>query len=160
MKELIQKWQQLQPRERYLVSPMVAMGVIALFYVSIWAPLHEGVEQAKLTVTSQQKSLTWMQNGVTQILQSKGTRKPVKPASGSLSQRVSKTASSHQIQLTRIQPQKEELNVRIDSVSFDDFLAWLQTMQQQGIEVTSVDLDGSDQAGIVEVRKIILRSAS
>lgn len=161
MNELKQKWQQLESRERQLVSALAAVFAVALFYFAIWSPLQSGVDAAKQRVASQQRNLTWMQESATKIIQSKGQSKTsARKVSGSLSQRVNRTASQHGIKLSRIQPQKNDLSVRIDSVDFNKLLAWVKSMEQQGIQVVSVDLSKEDQPGLTEVRKLLLRSAS
>ena len=161
MNELKHKWQRLEARERQLVSALAAVFVVALFYFVIWSPLHSGLAETERRIQAQEKNLIWMQRSVSRIIQAQGQgNKPSRKASGSLSQRVNRTASQHGIKLSRIQPQKEDLSVRIDRVEFNQLLAWLQTMEQQGIQAISVDLSQDELPGTVEVRKLLLRSAS
>lgn len=160
MNELMQKWQQLETRERRLVAMMGAAIVIGLFYFAIWSPLHDGVANAQQRVKSQQNNLTWMQRSVAQVIQSKGQPSKAANTSGSLSQRVSRSANSYQIRLSRIQPQKGDLSIRIDSVEFNAFLSWLQAMEEQGIQAISLDVSKSDKPGTAEIRRLLLRSAS
>lgn len=161
MNELIQKWRQLETRERQMVSALGVVFVIALFYFLIWSPLHTGVAEAEQRIETQKKNLHWMQSSATQLLQAKGqSASPTRKSSGSLSQKVNRTAGQHGIKLSRIQPQKQDLSVRIDQVEFNKLLAWLETMEQQGIQGVSLDLSREDAPGMVEVRKLLLRSAS
>ncbi|MBD1391102.1 type II secretion system protein M [Neiella sp. HB171785] len=155
---MIEKWQQLQQRERRLLIAMAVAFAVLVFYLLIWQPLHNSVTTGQQRLQAQQNTLEWMRTSVSRVLLSRSaTAQSSAKVSGSLSQRVNRTASQHKIKLSRIQPQKDELSVRIDKAEFNALLAWLQTLQRQRVEVTSIDLSRDDDAGMVQVRKLQLR---
>lgn len=155
---MIERWHQLQPRERHLLIAMAAALGVLLFYLVVWQPMHSAVANGQQRLTSQQNNLEYMRKSVSQVLLSRSaTPRSSAKVSGSLSQRVNRTASQHKITLSRLQPQKNELSVRIEQAEFNVLLAWLQTLQRQRVEVTAIDLSRDDQVGMVEVRKLQLR---
>ncbi|MCM2680885.1 type II secretion system protein GspM [Echinimonas agarilytica] len=154
-----ERWEQLQPRERQLVAGMGVFFGLLLFYVLVWEPLHDGVEQAQQRVETQQDNLIWMQRSAARVILSRDTKpSAASKVSGSISQRINRTASQLNIKLSRIQPQKDEVNVRIDSVDFNSFMTWVQTLEKQRVAVVSADVSRGDLPGHVEVRKLLLRS--
>ena len=155
---LMEKWHQLQQRERRLIMTMGIAVVIALFYFLILGPLQSGVAKTQQGVVAQQKNLKWMQQSVSKIILSRASGSKARKAKGSLSQRVNSSAGQHKVKLSRIQPQKSELNVRIDDVEFDKLLAWMQKLEELNIAVVSADIKRSDVSGHVQVRKLMLRS--
>lgn len=52
-----QWWNQLEERERKLVSIMLPVVFVALFYWLIWQPVHQGLDDANTAVQSQKKQL-------------------------------------------------------------------------------------------------------
>ncbi|MBW8191265.1 type II secretion system protein M [Neiella marina] len=155
---MIEKWHQLQQRERHLLIAMAAAIGILLFYLVVWQPMHDAVTRGEQRLSSQQNTLEWMRKSVSRVLLSRSaTPRSTAKVSGSLSQRVNRSARDHKITLSRLQPQKDELSVRIDQAEFNSLLAWLQTLQRQRVEVVAVDLARDDQVGMVKVRKLQLR---
>ena len=157
MNELKQKWQQLDAKEKKLVSIMIIAIVIGLFYFAIWQPMHNSIADGNKRVAAQQKTLEWMQQSVSKVIQSGGAKAPASTANGSLTQRTNQAAARFKIQLSRVQPQNNELNIRIDNVDFNTFLAWLNELENQGVQATSIDLVKADKIGSVEIRKLQLR---
>ncbi len=160
--QLQHKWRQLDGRERRLVSILAVFVVIALFYFALWSPLQNGVTDARARVENQQNNLAWMQQSANQILASAGNKSSASSsARTSLTQRVNRAAARNKIKISRLQQQRDELNVRLDEeITFNALLTWLDQLEQEGVVASSLDLNKSDRPGFVDVRKLMLKEAS
>ena len=149
-------WSQLEVRERQLLSVMLPLVALALFYWLIWQPLHSHLDAAKTGLQAQQKQLSWTRQGLTTLNAAKGRTQSGQVARGSLSQQVSQLAKAQQIELSRMQPQGAQLDLRIDTVTFDRFLSFLAALESRGVVVEQLNLAASDSAGSVKVRSLRL----
>jgi general secretion pathway protein M len=78
---------------------------------------------------------------------------------GSLTQLVNRTTRSSGIPVARMQPQGDELQVWIDQVAFNDLMAWLEQLEQQGVMIIQSDVSEVDLAGFVKVQRLQLGKA-
>lgn len=147
-------WLQLEDRERRLVSIMAPLVVLALFYWGLWQPLHQHLHDAQTTLHSQKKLLNWTRQSVGTLNAAKGAPRTSQQARGSLSQVVSQLASAHKVEISRLQPQGAQLDVRIERVSFNDFLNFVQQLEKSNIVVQQLHLAASDVPGRVKVRSL------
>lgn len=152
-----EKWQELQPREQQLVLVMSAVIGLFLFVTLVWQPLHNGVENAQKKLTRQQELLVWIQEQTNIYKQNAGNGATNSSSKGSLSSIVNRSASRYQIKIARIQPQGDNLQVWIDTVSFDSLMDWLANLSaKEGISVIGIDLTNDEQSGVVKVRRLQL----
>jgi general secretion pathway protein M len=151
-----EKWQQLNLREQRLVIIMSSVIGIFLLYSVIWQPLNDNLLKANEKLARQQALLVWVSEKTqyfNQINQGKG---PVK-SGGSLSSVINRTANQHQLTITRMQPQGENLQVWIDAASFTQLLFWLEHLaNNEGLQVQNIDLARGDVPGEVRVRRLQL----
>lgn len=153
---MIEYWQNLSERERKLLSAGGILVFIAVLYWGVWSPVADSLEAQQTAVESQQRQLGWMQQQAAEVVQlrSRGSRTK---SSGSLSAVVNRTARELGITLSRIQPQGTSLQVWIDDVPYNQLINWLGTLRsQQGITAASLDLNATDTAGQVKVRRLLL----
>jgi len=148
-------WQQLNVREQKLVIAMGSVIGIFILYSLIWQPLNEGLEKSAKKLARQQALLTWVSENTARYKQiNKGG---IAQGKGSLSSIVNRTARNHQITVTRMQPQGEDLQVWIDEVAFKELLKWLEKLSlSEGLQVKGIDLSRSEQSGTVRVRRLQL----
>ena len=98
----------------------------------------------------------WIQQNALKAIQLSSGANTKAAFTGSLPQAVNQTANRLQIAISRMQPQGEELKVWVDQAPFNDVLSWLQTMENQGIRIITVDLTEADAPGLVKVRSLQL----
>lgn len=148
-------WQQLNTREQRLVLLLSVFVVIFVIYAYVWQPLNDNIEKSKKSIKRKQDLLTWVQENTTRYQQaqqngSTNTRE-------SLSSIVNRTSKMNNINIDRMQPQGDDLQVWIDEISFNQLLSWLATLSQShGLKVKSIDLNKAEQQGVVEVRRLQL----
>ncbi len=148
-------WQQLNIREQRLVVVMSALISIFILYSLIWQPMNESIETSKLKIERQQELLTWVQESAQRYQQAK--RNGGRSSGESLSSIVNRTSRLEKINITRMQPQGDDLQVWIDEISFNQLLSWLEKLaSRDGLQVKNIDLSKADQQGVVRVRRLQL----
>ncbi|RHW77959.1 type II secretion system protein GspM [Colwellia sp. RSH04] len=149
-------WQQLNIREQRLVATMGFAVLVFIIYSLIWQPLNDSLLQSQSKLKRQQSLLTWVQEN-TQHYQNAKKNNSGKKSSGSLSSIINRSANGHQITITRMQPQGDDLQVWIDSAPFTQLLFWLEHLaNNEGLQVKSIDLSKGERAGEVKVRRLQL----
>ncbi len=159
MNAVMEKYRALTEREQRLVMLSGIVVLIALFYFIVWSPLTTSIERERALLQSQQELLAWVKDSAgraQQLRRSQGTETVL---SGSLPQAVNRTTAAHNIAITRMQPQGEELQVWVDQAPFNNVLAWLQSMEQQGIVILQADIAQADEAGYIKIRRLQLGKA-
>jgi len=153
---LKQKFEQLNEREQKLALATLVVMVVVLFYALIWSPMNTSLEQNRKAAETQQQLHTWVQKNANKALQLKQSGGGNKTFSGSLPQTVNQTASRFKINISRMQPQNDQLQVWVDQADFNSVLSWLQAMEGMGIKILDVDFAHSDTQGQVKVRRLQL----
>jgi len=149
-------WQQLNIREKRLVISMGFVFIIFIFYNLVWQPLNDNLVKAKDKLARQEALLTWVVDNTARYQQIKKNSKGDKRG-GSLSSIVNRTANQHQLTITRMQPQGNDLQVWIDTASFTQLLFWLEHLaSNEALKVKAIDLTNTERAGEVRVRRLQL----
>jgi general secretion pathway protein M len=149
-------WQQLNRREQQLFLSMSVVIIIFLFYSLIWQPLNDNIIDGRKKLARQQALLSWVNTETQRYQLAKGTN-ALNGSKASISTVVNRTASAKGINITRIQPQGDNLQVWIDNIAFEQLLQWLsQLSQNEGIVVGAIDLSRADLDGEVRVKRLQL----
>jgi general secretion pathway protein M len=77
---------------------------------------------------------------------------------GSLTQLVNQTTRTSNIQVARMQPVGDNLQISIDDVLFSDLVTWLELIERRGVVVIQSDITETNNAGYVQVRRLQLGS--
>lgn len=156
MNELKAKFQALTEREQLLVLVSAVVVVIGIFYFAIWMPLVNGIDRESRLADRQTETLAWVekQSQRAKLLRSASGAKG--GFSGSLPQAVNATSSRHKIEISRMQPQNDELQVWVDEAEFNNVLAWLRALEEMGVLIKQVDIAESDKAGMIKIRRLQL----
>jgi len=153
MKQLKLWWASLQQREQQLVASAAVVLGIAIFYALIWQPLHQARIDQQLAAKGAAEQLQWLQSQLPKLAESGGAVKQ----QGSLTDVVSQTARTYQVQVSRMQPQNDQLQLSVDDLPFDQLLRWLHDLQfQQGVTLVQLDIAQAEVAGQVRVRRMVL----
>ncbi|GAA5645489.1 MULTISPECIES: type II secretion system protein M [Vibrio] len=147
-------WQSITPREQRLVMIGGALLVLAVLYWGILSPLHQRAAEAEARISTEKQLLSWTRekaNQITTLRASGGVTSSTQP----LNQIVSSTAGRYNIELIRVQPRSEMLQVWIQPVAFDQFLNWVSHLKSDfGVEVEFLDIERADKAGVVEIKRL------
>lgn len=156
MNQLLEKFHALNEREKKLVVIAGIVIIVSLFYFAIWSPIQQSIKTNKASVESQTKLLAWVEQNAAKAIQLKRSSGKSGGFAGSLPQAVNQTAARFNIDITRMQPQKDDIQVWVDKAVFNDVLAWLQQLEQMGINVAEADIAESDDVGMIKVRRLRL----
>lgn len=149
-------WQQLNSREKTLVQIMGTAIAIFVLYSLVWQPLNTKLVTAEKTLSSRQDLLTWVEENTARYQAIKPNSRGKKTA-GSLSSIVNRSATQHQLTISRMQPQGENLQVWLESAPFTQLLYWLEHLaNNEGLQVQAIDLAQGDNSGEVRVRRLQL----
>jgi len=166
MKQLddIKNWYHgLQQRERQLVLAASAVIIITLLYLTIWEPIHQGIEEQTQKYQTQIDILDWMQTAAIEVrtLQASGAAKRQTNSSQPVTLLVENSAATAGLKpyLSKLESTSEKgARITIDAASFDQLLLWLNTLQSQyGITVSSANLDRNNTPGAVNARMTLNR---
>ncbi|WP_108649065.1 type II secretion system protein GspM [Dongshaea marina] len=153
---LMQQWNQLNSREKKLVSWAGVAIVICILYWGIWQPLNTSVVNSKNQLAGAEQTLQWIKEQGNKLASYRASNSIQPIPRGSLESAVDRSARNHQIQITRIQPQKDRVDVWIENVSFNQLLGWLSMLHQRGVTVRLLDLSKTSEPGYVKVRRLQL----
>jgi len=156
---VINKYKALTEREQLLVIISAIMLIIATFYLAIWAPLNSALQQQRQLLDTQQRLLVWVKDSAVRAQQLRKSSHAANSFSGSLPQAVNRTTSQHNIVISRMQPQGEELQVWIDEAPFNALLEWLKGMEDMGVVILQADIVESDASGYIKIRRLQLGKA-
>jgi len=140
----------LNQREQLsLVALGMALGLYFL-YMLAWAPLAERRDQLAQQNLSTAQSLQRVDAMVSEIalLRAGGG---ASTAQRNLTALVNQSTSRHSLQVSRLQPNSRgDIQVRLESVVFDDLLAWLDEVEnREGLLVTEVAITRAGSSGRV-----------
>ncbi|MGY0616842.1 type II secretion system protein M [Vibrio sp. FJH11] len=158
MKNLIAQvqtwWSAISQREQRMVMGCGAIAVVGLIYWGILQPVSQRAELAQSRIQSEVELLAWVQdkaNEITALRKSGGVSYSNQP----LNQLISSSARRYQVELIRVQPRNESVQVWIKPLAFNQLVDWLRYLKdQQGIEVEFLDIDRTDQAGMIDVNRL------
>ncbi|MCU7810569.1 MAG: type II secretion system protein M [Candidatus Thiodiazotropha sp. (ex Notomyrtea botanica)] len=155
-------WLTKTPREQLALILAAAALLLFLLYLMAWQPFSQAVEQKRLLVKSQQATLSWMQNNLTEIQRLRGSGTNRKTTSNeALLTLVDRTAKQRQMrqQIQRIKPQGDKtVQLWVEQVAFDTLLIWLgELTQKYDIQIDSLNIDRQELPGLVNARLVLQR---
>ena len=156
MNQITSWWQSLATREQQVVTFGGVFLFIGIVYWGIWSPISTAQTDAERDVKSAQQTLQYVEQAANKIAGLNQTGTSVQ-AQGSLSSIVNVVAGQYQLEITRMQPQGNVVQIWMDEVPFDALISYLHDLvEQKGLTLDSVDLAESDTVGFVKVRRIQL----
>lgn len=147
-------WSSISQREQRMVMGCGALVIIGLIYWGILQPISQRAELAQSRIQSERQLLEWVQDkadDITALRKSGGVTYSNQP----LNQLVSSSARRFKVELIRVQPRNESVQVWIKPLAFNQLVDWLRHLkEQQGIEVEFLDIDRTEQAGMIDVNRL------
>ncbi|MGR5235854.1 type II secretion system protein M [Vibrio alfacsensis] len=147
-------WSSISQREQRLVMGCGAIAAVGLIYWGILQPMNQRAELAQSRIQSEKQLLNWVQDkadDITALRQSGGVSFSNQP----LNQVVSSSARRYKVELIRVQPRNDSVQVWIKPLAFNQMVDWLRYLkEQQGIEVEFLDIDRTEQAGMIDVNRL------
>ncbi|MBR9788070.1 MAG: type II secretion system protein M [Vibrionaceae bacterium] len=158
MKNLISQvqtwWSSISQREQRMMMGCGVLVIVGLIYWGILQPMSQRAELAQSRIQSERQLLAWVKDkadDITALRKSGGVTYSNQP----LNQLVSSSARRYKVELIRVQPRNESVQVWIKPLAFNQLVDWLRYLkEQQGIEVEFLDIDRTEQAGMIEVNRL------
>ncbi len=155
----LQHWyHSLQPRERIMVIATAIIMVITIFYLTVWEPLHKGLDSAEQEYQSNLNNLQWMQQAAAEVraLKSSGSSARNTASNQPVTLVVEQAANNSAIKnnISKLESSSNDgARVALNAASFDQMLIWLNVLEQNhGIRVSSASIERSDKPGTVNAR--------
>lgn len=153
MKQWQLYWASLQQREQQLLSMAAMVLAIGAFYWLVWQPLHQSRQSQQLAVQTAQQQLVWLQTQLPKLNQASTTVR----SNSSLTEVISQSSREFNIQVSRMQPQNEQLQLSLEDVPFEPLLSWLHQLQyQHGLRLVQFEVAAADVPGTVRVRRLVI----
>lgn len=156
----MREWfESLDTRQRLILLGGASLFGIFLLWLLAWRPLAGGVDRLETEVEAQRETLLWMQKAAVEIRSLRGSGAQAGSAGlggRSLLAVVDQSARSAGLSngLKRIEPESaDSVRVRLEAVSFDTVLGWLDEMSRQfGISASMVSIEREGAPGQVNMR--------
>lgn len=156
MQALVERFKALTDREQLILIIAAVVVVVGLFYLAIWSPMNDKIALREQQIETQQELLTFVQQSAQRAIQLRRSSGNRQQFNGSLTQAVNQTTSRHNIIISRMQPQGEELQVWIDQAPFNSVLDWLNALERMGVVIIQLDITESEAPGQINVRRLQL----
>ncbi|UXI01177.1 type II secretion system protein M [Photobacterium sp. TY1-4] len=151
-------WKSLSGREQRLVLGGGIALVIAVLYWGIWQPLSSRADLAAQQLQTERQLLNWVSGKADEItaLRARSGSSGMVSDQG-LNQVVNETTRRFRIELIRMQPRDDAVQVWVQPLPFNTLVNWLAFLKDEyGIEAQFLDVSKGERAGVVEVSRLQL----
>ena len=139
-------------KQREQLSLLLLAGAVGIYlvYVVVWSPLSNSRDKMFRQNQSVASSLVRVDSMVSEVLLLRETGAG-KANKRNLSALINQSTNRMNLKVSRLQPNSRgEIQVRLENVTFDDFLAWLYEMEyKQGLFLREVSVTRSGSTGRV-----------
>ncbi|EHW4736431.1 general secretion pathway protein, partial [Escherichia coli] len=140
------------PREKGMLLAAVVFLFSVGYYVLIWQPLSERIEQQETMLQQLVAMNTRLKNAAPDII---AARKSATTTPAQVSRVISDSASAHSVVIKRIAERGENIQVWIEPVVFNDLLKWLNALDEKyALRVTQIDVSAAEKTGMVNVQRL------
>lgn len=160
---LKERWQQMAPRERVLVSAAGAVVAVMLAFLLIWRPLFASTGKLRKEVAEQRELVQWLNAIEPEVQLLRGARSMRPAAGGSLLALVDQTSKANGLGqfVSRIQPEGDkEVRVWLEQAPYDEIMRWLIALElDAGVRIVEFNVSRGPAPGLVAVRINLQRGA-
>ncbi|ORE86243.1 General secretion pathway M protein [Oceanococcus atlanticus] len=155
----------LAPRERWIVSAGGVVFALMMYFLLVWDPLSQKAARLHNDLADARDLVSFMQSTRQQVAQLGGQNAGAPQSSGrSLLSDVDSSSKRNGLgdKIKRIQPEGQtSVRVWIEGVPFEQLLRWMDQLQNQlGIVLSDGSLDRDDIAGTVKARLTLVRGGA
>jgi len=150
-------WQGISQREQRMVLICGLLVVLAVVFWGIVQPLSERSSQAKERIESEKQLLAWVSDNADRITNLRKQGGVVR-SSETLNQIIVASIRQFDIELIRVQPRDEMMQVWIQPLPFYKLVSWIAYLKEkQGVDVEFMDIKRGKQQGVVEIQRLQLK---
>lgn len=156
-------WRKREAREQKLLLIMAVVFVIFIIWYGIWQPLNSSIDRAQSRLNTQQETLRYVIENTQRVEQLRNQRpqQATNPVSSEeLNSFISRTSRSHDLEVSRLQPQNESLLIVFNEADFNSLLAFLAELGSRQVQVQVIDIAESNEPGMVRVRRLQVRAGA
>ena len=151
----------LVPREQWVVLIGGVIIAVLLIYVALWNPLSTTVSDYQNQVRSQQQLLAYMQQAAAHIQALKASGIEVSVTQGDLLTVAEQTLAEKKLSvfLKQVQqPQHDQIDLIFEKVPFDQLIAWVQTLSaHDDVQVLQLSATRLPLVGTADVKIVLGR---
>lgn len=154
----MKEWfQALDDREQKFVLTAAVILLLAVLYLSIWAPLSNGHKRVSSVLGVWQSSLEMLQPLKSQMSNSGNSRISQQNMDRALVVVIDSTLRVRNLNsaLKRSQPTGDNIRVEFENVAFDDLMVWLGDLSTQyalHVQSASFSMNGAESLGRVNAQ--------
>ncbi|MFY9259478.1 MAG: type II secretion system protein M [Gallionella sp.] len=150
-------WQNLLPRERWIMAGGGGVLLVALLYAYFWLPLHQQRQKLQEILPRMRLQATQLQTARDEVLRLKTQVGTGAQSNLPLQQRLTASATAQGLTLLKVDMTGEQSAVLVlDDVAFDEGLRWLHVLQtQQGLRLVAGDITRNAQVGRVNIHATV-----
>ena len=142
----------LSPRERGLLGIGGAVLLVAGLVQFLWLPLAETARAHRADIAAYKLIQQAARQADAPQVQATRDSAPRAPAAN----RVTRSADSANLSLTRIEPDGQRLSVVLADAGYDTLVTWLAELQaREGLGVVSAEIDRRIEPGRVSARLVL-----
>ncbi|CAM2874368.1 type II secretion system protein M [Vibrio rarus] len=157
---LLGYWNRISLREQRMLIIAIGFGVAGLLYWGGFAPLKQKSELAQTRLANETQLLSWVKLEANTITELRKTSNAPVVSTQPLNQLLSTSVGRFKVELIRLQPRDDMVQVWVQPVSFNKLMNWLLYLRQEkGVEVAFLDINESETAGMVEVNRLQFKRA-
>lgn len=157
-------WQQREVREQRLLGGLAVVLLVAFIWFLIWQPFQRSISQLEGRVQTQQETLRYVAEGTAQVRQLRDSQDDAEQvgavSSSELTSFISEQTNALELDVSRLQPQGESVQLVLNEADFDSLLELLARFAEHQVEVELMDVSETSDAGVVRVRRLQLRAGA
>ncbi|EFH5716954.1 TPA: type II secretion system protein GspM [Escherichia coli] len=151
---LVQHLEGRSSREKGMLLAAAVFLFSAGYYVLIWQPLSERIEQQKTMLQQLVAMNARLKSAAPEII---AARKSTTTTPAQVSQIISDSALSRGIAITWMDARGEYIQVRTGAVVFNDLLEWLNELRDEyALGVAQLDVKQAELSGMVNIQRLEL----
>ena len=153
-KQLLEsKWQELEQRERVMLSVGGVLVILILFYSFVWSPMRQSIYNYHALLPNKRADLMWMQSQADNYKKTKQTsRTSNKPLLTIIEETAQQAGLREQIQQMSPGDNNNEVRVWLSETSFDEWVKWIDSLSRQhGVSINTANIQ-KDEEKLVDIR--------
>ncbi len=158
MNAILTYWRGISQREQQMFIAVAIVLAIALFYIAIVNPIKTRSVQAEQNVKIEGELSAWVTNKSAELKALRASNGAGAGRAGMpLNQAVTSSISRYGLEIERLQPQQDNIQVWLKAMPFNTLTQWLEDLEKNfGVHVIFIEISSTDVSGVVEIRRLQL----
>ena len=148
---LIQWYQSREPREQTVLQILAAVFVAAMIYWVLWSPAVNARDQAMQRYVANMQTLEWISANAGAVRAASSGKTSSLPRNWVGD--VSRSANAFGLTLKNFTPDgNTSVRIQMEEQPAGQCILWLQSLQEKGVQITSLEMTPGDKSGTATVR--------